>query len=438
MHLGEDMAKETEQGQKPSGNFLGDMFGVLIWVVVAVIILRFFVFQPFRIPSQSMVPTLEDGDYVFVTPYSYGYGAKSFSLPILGDLPVTDVINALMGRTAEQRVFGKLPERGDIVVFRSPLPQFPNRSVIKRVVGLPGDVVEIIDGVLHVNGEAAAYSNCRKGFSNSSPLLGLEAGETNQAGQSRREFDANLCQDPSYSTVGRTFKTKVLFAQNITQTEQVLRALTAEFELANVNQVEINTSDWSYCGLQMYRVNQYRANSDLNCLVADVEVADTLEFTQLGSRLSELRTLSGIVNIAVDTRMENISNVFMEETLPAEDGQPVRTYSIAEIEDQPYDHFSNDVEVAFEARVGHSLLPRRVEPGFLFMLGDNRDESGDSRTPLLGQVPMSHVIGKGQFTLFSLNMPLFKQLELGKVETWPEVLQPWNWFRWDRFGRKLI
>ncbi len=269
-------------------------------------------------------------------------------------------------------------------------------------------------------------------------MLGLEAGETNQAGQSRREFDANLCQDPSYSTVGRTFKTKVLFAQNITQTEQVLRALTAEFELANVNQVEINTSDWSYCGLQMYRVNQYRANSDLNCLVADVEVADTLEFTQLGSRLSELRTLSGIVNIAVDTRMENISNVFMEETLPAEDGQPVRTYSIAEIEDQPYDHFSNDVEVAFEARVGHSLLPRRVEPGFLFMLGDNRDESGDSRTPLLGQVPMSHVIGKGQFTLFSLNMPLFKQFELGKVETWPEVLQPWNWFRWDRFGRKLI
>ncbi|MEQ1867829.1 MAG: signal peptidase I [Micropepsaceae bacterium] len=94
-------------------------------------------FQPFRIPSSSMEGTLEIGDYLFVSKFTYGY--SQYSVPFF--TPV-----AFAGR-----VMDRPAERGDVVVFR--YPPDPTQDYIKRVVGVPGDRVQMIDGVLHINGE---------------------------------------------------------------------------------------------------------------------------------------------------------------------------------------------------------------------------------------------------------------------------------------------
>jgi signal peptidase I len=94
-------------------------------------------FQPFRIPSSSMEGTLEVGDYLFVSKFTYGYSQYSFPF-------FTPV--AFAGR-----VMDRPAERGDVVVFR--LPHDPTQDYIKRVVGVAGDRVQMIQGVLHINGE---------------------------------------------------------------------------------------------------------------------------------------------------------------------------------------------------------------------------------------------------------------------------------------------
>ena len=104
-------------------------------VLLFVLIIRSFIFEPFRIPSGSMMPTLLQGDYIFVKKYSYG-----LRLPVLE----TKIIE-----TGE-------PERGDVVVFR--LPEEPSVNYIKRVVGLPGDTVEYANHRLTVNGEPVPLS----------------------------------------------------------------------------------------------------------------------------------------------------------------------------------------------------------------------------------------------------------------------------------------
>ncbi len=94
-------------------------------------------FQPFRIPSSSMEGTLEIGDYLFVSKFTYGYSQYSFPF-------FTPV--AFAGRVMDSPA-----KRGDVVVFR--LPKDPTQDYIKRVIGLPGDRVQMIDGLLYINGE---------------------------------------------------------------------------------------------------------------------------------------------------------------------------------------------------------------------------------------------------------------------------------------------
>jgi signal peptidase I len=110
-----------------------------LWLLVAASILflafRTFLFQPFNIPSGSMEDTLLIGDYLFVSKFSYGYTHYSlpFSPPIFSG-----------------RIWSAEPQRGDVVVFR--LPKDDSVDFIKRVVGLPGDRIQMIKGLLHING----------------------------------------------------------------------------------------------------------------------------------------------------------------------------------------------------------------------------------------------------------------------------------------------
>ena len=102
----------------------------MVPVVVAVLVLRSFLFEPFRIPSDSMMPTLHDGDFILVNKFSYG-----LRLPVINKKFI-DLV---------------LPERGDVVVFR--YPRDPAVNYIKRVVGLPGDRVRVENDRIYVNGE---------------------------------------------------------------------------------------------------------------------------------------------------------------------------------------------------------------------------------------------------------------------------------------------
>jgi signal peptidase I len=105
-------------------------------VIIVVLVVRTFLFQPFHIPSGSMMATLLVGDSLFVSKFSYGYSRYSlmFSPPIFSG-----------------RIFASLPRRGDVVVFRS--PHDDDIDLIKRIIGLPGDRIQMIRGHLHLNGE---------------------------------------------------------------------------------------------------------------------------------------------------------------------------------------------------------------------------------------------------------------------------------------------
>lgn len=114
-----------------------ETLGVVIPALLIAVLVQAFVIKAFRIPSESMLPNLLVGDYLFVSKYSYGY--SRYSLPL--SLPLFS-----------GRIFAAEPRRGDVVVFR--LPTDDSVDYIKRVVGLPGDSVQVIEGVLHINGKA--------------------------------------------------------------------------------------------------------------------------------------------------------------------------------------------------------------------------------------------------------------------------------------------
>ena len=105
-------------------------------VLILVVVVRTLLFQPFHIPSESMEATLLVGDSLFVSKYSYGY--SHYSLPFSPPL-------------FSGRILGAEPRRGDIAVFR--LPRDDSQDLIKRVIGLPGDRIQMIGGHLHINGE---------------------------------------------------------------------------------------------------------------------------------------------------------------------------------------------------------------------------------------------------------------------------------------------
>ena len=114
-------------------NFFNNLKSIIIAILIALII-RSFIFEPFNIPSGSMKPNLLVGDFIFVSKYSYGFSKHSlpFSIPLIPG-----------------KIFSNTPERGDVVVFKT--PENNRTDYIKRVIGLPGDKIEIKNGVIFIN-----------------------------------------------------------------------------------------------------------------------------------------------------------------------------------------------------------------------------------------------------------------------------------------------
>ncbi|GAA0783239.1 signal peptidase I [Roseibium denhamense] len=110
---------------------------IIVQALVIALVVRTFLFQPFNIPSGSMMDSLLIGDYLFVSKYSYGYSRYSFPF---GLAPISG------------RVWADEPERGDIAVFKT--PEDNATDYIKRVVGMPGDTVQMRNGALYINGQA--------------------------------------------------------------------------------------------------------------------------------------------------------------------------------------------------------------------------------------------------------------------------------------------
>ena len=118
---------------KTKNKFFSNIKSILIAIFIALLI-RSFLFEPFNIPSGSMKPNLLVGDFIFVSKYSYGFSRHSLplSLPIIPG-----------------KILSKIPERGDVVVFKT--PQDNRTDYIKRVIGIPGDRIQILNGEVIIN-----------------------------------------------------------------------------------------------------------------------------------------------------------------------------------------------------------------------------------------------------------------------------------------------
>ncbi|HNS87053.1 MAG TPA: signal peptidase I [Parvularculaceae bacterium] len=116
-----------------------DLARTVFYAVAIALVLRIVIFQPFNIPSGSMKPTLEVGDFLFVSKPTYGYSRASLIYPFTR----MDMHGRILA--------GNGPKRGEIVVFKA--RKDGNKDYIKRIIGMPGDRIDMIDGRLHINGE---------------------------------------------------------------------------------------------------------------------------------------------------------------------------------------------------------------------------------------------------------------------------------------------
>jgi signal peptidase I len=141
---------------------MDDSRGGFVWFIIKLLLVvlafRIFVFAPFSIPSESMLPRLMNGDYLLAAKWPYGYSRHS--LPF--DLPLP-----------AGRVLAAMPERGDVVIFKHPVD---GRDYIKRVIGLPGDSVAVIGGQVVLNGKLVARERMPDFLIPMSPNTGCEWG----------------------------------------------------------------------------------------------------------------------------------------------------------------------------------------------------------------------------------------------------------------------
>ena len=286
------IAQETAPSEPKTDNVSEwkDYGKFLIKLAIFMFILRSFIISPFNIPSESMQPRLLIGDYLLVSKWSYGYSnfSVAFGLPIIPG-----------------RIFASQPDRGDVVVFKA--PPYEKQDYIKRVIGLPGDIIQMIDGILYINGEAVKKEKLS-------------------------DFVIPVTQN----------MTDVALFDSEASGHRVSPCFRAKFEEAAEN------------GGMQCRYPHYR------------------------------------------------------ETLP--EG---KTYEILDL----VEHDGDNTEAFL------------VKEDDIFLMGDNRDRSADSRWPAegngpIGPVPQKNLVGRAMVTVFATD---------GSAR-W---LLPWTWFtaaRWDRIG----
>lgn len=148
--------KTSEVEEKKKEGALGGI-KAFVYALAIALVFRSLLFEPFHIPSGSMRPTLLVGDFLFVSKYSYGYSRYSF--------PYGTKFNW----TGEGRIMQSMPERGDVIVFRN--PKNPHIDFIKRVIGLPGDRIQMRNGRVMFNGEMLEYERMNDFVFNERPII---------------------------------------------------------------------------------------------------------------------------------------------------------------------------------------------------------------------------------------------------------------------------
>jgi len=128
--------KPAENGTPKPKSEVWETVVILVQALLIALVFRSLLFQPFSIPTASLQSNLMIGDYILTSKYTYGYSKYSFPFDLA---PING------------RIFGRAPEQGEIAVFR-PVPQ--QLDYVKRVIGLPGDTIQMKSGVLHINGKA--------------------------------------------------------------------------------------------------------------------------------------------------------------------------------------------------------------------------------------------------------------------------------------------
>ncbi len=164
------MARNNQKQNDGLGGSIAEFIKTIFWAGLIAVGIHTFLFEPFYIPSGSMVPTLKVGDYIIVNKFAYGYSRYSF--PFGPDL--------FSGRWP-----ARMPPRGAVVVFRPPGAM--NEDYIKRVIGLPGDTVQMRQGQLYINGkevprtDVGLYSDDSDGYG--PPVLARDYLETLPGGR---------------------------------------------------------------------------------------------------------------------------------------------------------------------------------------------------------------------------------------------------------------
>jgi signal peptidase I len=147
--MSKDMSVANE---KSLGAEVWETAKVIVQALAIAFFVRLFLFQPFNIPTASMYPTLNIGDYLFVSKLSYGYGKYSFNFQ-LGGFSGSPVIKCCeFVNFPGRKILADLPKRGDVAVFK--YPGDLSIDYIKRVIGLPGDHIQMKNGVLFINSQA--------------------------------------------------------------------------------------------------------------------------------------------------------------------------------------------------------------------------------------------------------------------------------------------
>jgi signal peptidase I len=137
--------------QRSAGEEIWETAKVILQALAIAFFVRTFFFQPFNIPSPSMYPTLRTGDYLFVSKLSYGYGKYSFNFQFGGFSGPPWIKCCSFVDFPGRKIWPDTPKRGDVAVFK--YPGDLSIDYIKRVIGLPGDVIQMKHGVLHINGQ---------------------------------------------------------------------------------------------------------------------------------------------------------------------------------------------------------------------------------------------------------------------------------------------